>query len=479
MSEGRRDVVVVGAGVTGLTAAYELQKQRPGLDLLVLERRPEPGGNIRTETVDGFVIDAGPDSFLRTKPDAVALCRELGLDGELITPRAGASKVFMASGGALHEMPAGMALAVPTRVEPLLRSPLLSLQGKLRMLADVVLPPHFGEASDRGYDESIAQFVTRRFGREAADRIGASLLGGIYAGDIQQLSVRSTFPQLLELERTHGSLIRGFLATRRPPPASKAESTGAPPSPFQSLRSGMSSLIEALRGRLPPGALVTGAEVAEVRPVVDGYAIRLARGETLRSAAVILAAPAHAAARMLPDPKLRAELSAIPYVSTATIFFALDRRAVDHPLGGSGFVVPPGEGSILAATWVTSKWDGRAPADQVLLRAFVGGAREPDLVENATDAELIERARAELTRLMGPLGRERFSRVHRYIRSNPQPVVGHAARLGRLRERLAELPGLQIAGAAYDGVGIPDCVRQGKAAARAVLAEVLPRAGVC
>jgi oxygen-dependent protoporphyrinogen oxidase len=481
-------VVVVGGGVSGLTAAFALVRSRPDVDVTLLEARPDVGGNIRTECVDGFVIDAGPDSFVRTKPDAVELCRELGLEGELIPTRDEARHVFVAQDGKLELLPGGMALAVPTRLSPLLQTPLLSLGGKLRML----LEPLAG-AAPPPEDESIADFFARRVGKEGAARLAGPLLGGIYAGDVSTLSMRATFPQLVELEAKHGSLLRGLLAAERsraPGAPAEAESPGVmdilrwlrrsgeaqAASPFLSLRGGMSDLVGALRRSLPEGTVHTGAEVTSLsREGGVLWRVEAASGESFVADAVILATPAHVAARLAPSPELRAELGGIPYLSTATVFFAVDRAKVASSLAGFGFIVPEGEAEILAATWVSSKWDGRAPEGAALVRAFVGGARDPERVERSTDEELVALARRELERFMGPLGEPLFTRVHRYVKSNPQPIVGHGARVDRIRALARAFPGLHFAGAAYDGVGIPDCVRQARTAARAVLAELAER----
>lgn len=475
-------VVIVGAGITGLTAAWAVARARPEAEVLVLEARERAGGNIVTERREGFLLDGGPDSFLRTKPDAIALCKELGLEDELISPRDEARKVYVVHDGGLTPMPGGMALAVPTRIRPMLSTPLLGLGAKLRMLGDFVVRAPETPAED----ESIEDFVARRFGRQAAERLASPLLGGIYAGDVSKLSIRATFPQLLALEQKHGSLIRGLL-TMQMAQKKQLESGAAPSvwqlfrgwladpdhtaqSPFMSLRGGMGSLISALTSRLP--RVRTNTPVRAVQARGDAWDVVLEDGERIEASAVILAAPAHAAARMVPDEKLSTELGAIPYLSTATVFFALDAAQLERPLDGVGFVAPKGTARILAGTWVSSKWEDRAPAGRVLVRAFLGGAKGDVDVTAQSDAELIEIAKAELSRLMGRFGTPLLSRVFRYHDSNPQPVVGHGARLERIAERLQPLPGIEIAGAAYEGVGIPDCVKQGRAAASRVVARL-------
>ncbi len=477
--EGPR-VVVVGGGITGLSAAYAVHRARPDVALELFEERESLGGNIRTERHGDYLVDAGPDSFIRTKPEALTLCRELGLESLLVPTKPEARHVYVASAGRLELMPGGMALAVPTRLEPLMKTRLLSLSGKLRMLAEPFVP-----RADFDSDESIESFFTRRVGKEGARRLAGPLLGGIYAGNVAQLSIRSTFPQLVELEREHGSLLRGFFAA-------EMERAGTPKkigrrellewlrrtgdaraaSPFASFRGGMSTLIDALRRTLPSDAVHAASKVDHVRRLPNGaWQVEMPERAVIADA-VIVTTPAHVASRLIADDVVSAELAGIRYVSTATVFFGLERRRVEHGLDGFGFIVPPGEAEILASTWVSSKWDDRAPSDGALVRAFVGGSRDPDRVEASSDAELIDLARSELERFMGPLGPARFTAVFRYAGANPQPVVGHGALLGRLRERLEALPGLHLAGAAYEGVGIPDCIRQARVAAEAALRHV-------
>lgn len=473
------DVVIVGGGITGLTSAFAIHSRRSDLDVRVLEAQERVGGNIRTERIDGHLLDAGPDSFLRTKPQAAELCRELGLESEFLTTRPEARSAYVVHRGALERLPAGMVLAVPTRLGPMLSTPLLSLPSKVRVLLDVVLPRRESTS-----DESIRDFLTRRFGAEAATRLGAPLLGGIYAGDVGNLSLRATFPQLSELESRWGSVIYGLCAEQLSR-AKNGKSTQNrltrtlsliqwmrregehAQSPFLSLRGGLGVLVDRLSERLPAGSIRTGASVRRLERDGERFLIHTGK-ESLRARAVVLCSPAHAAAALLPDGKLKELLGEISYASTATVFFSLSEKAVQRRLDGVGFIVPEGESELLASTWVSSKWEGRAPAGSILLRAFVGGTRSPQMLSRS-DAELVELTRSELERLMGPLGTPQFTRVYRYQQASPQPAVGHPARMGRIRAELAGIPGLFLAGAAYDGVGIPDCIRQGRAAADSVL----------
>lgn len=485
-----RRVVIVGGGVTGLTLAYLLGQRAADVAVTLIEARSQLGGNIVTEQRDGFLIDAGPDSFVRTKPDALALCRELGLEHELCSTRPEARRVYVVHQGRLELLPGGMALAVPTRLGPLLSTPLLSLAGKLRAGLEPFVPARRGSA-----DESITSFFSRRLGVEVSEQIAAPLLGGIFAGDAASLSIDATFPQLVELERKHGSLLRGLFAAQLARGGWTAPDGGsfgararriaalvrwlrrAPEdadSPFQSLRGGMSVLIEALAARLAPGSVRLGTRARGLERAIDGWRVALDDGSALAADAVVLAGPAHVSAELVPDPGLRDELAAIPYGSSATVFFAFARAAVAHPLDATGFISPASESRLLAATFVSSKWEGRAPPGHVLLRAFLGGERDADRLRRGSDAELVDFALVELRRLLGRLDTPLFTRVFRHERASPQPRVGHVERMRRVATRVAALPGVYLAGSAYDGVGIPDCVRQ----ARRLAAELVPAHGV-
>ena len=475
------DVAIVGGGISGLCAAFDLASRRPELRLCLLEASSRVGGCIRTERKDGFVIEAGPDSFLRTKPEAAALCRELGLGDELISVRPEARSAYLVHHGELERLPAGMVLAAPTRLGPFFRTPLLSLPGKLRALGDLFVP-----RSASVEDESIESFLTRRFGAEVATRIGAPLLGGIYAGDIAELSLHATFPQLALLEQRFRSITYGMLLS-----AAKSSDAAAAPSrlsllkswikrrpetaksPFLSLRGGLQALVNALERRLGANALQKDDAVTAIERDGEGFVVRSARGALL-ARSVLLTLPAPAAARVLPAGRLSNELAGIRYGSTATVVFAFDKATVRRALDASGFLVPPAEGRILAATWVSSKWEGRAPGDAILVRAYVGGSQGAAEL-GLPDAELVELARSELDRLSGPFGAPRFTRLFRHENTRPQPTVGHRERLERVNEELGRLPGLRLAGAGYDGVGIPDCIRQARAQARAIAASLSAR----
>jgi protoporphyrinogen/coproporphyrinogen III oxidase len=488
MNEPVRRVVVVGGGITGLTAAYRVSQERPDVEVVLLERNARLGGNIRTDKVDGFVIDAGPDAFLRTKAEAVALARELGLGSDLVTTEE--RRVYIVHRGRLVLMPAGMALAVPTRLGPLLGTPLVGWGSKLRVARDLIWPARRLPADE---DESIYDFIAGRFGDEAAERLAAPLLGGIYAGDTHELSIQATFPQLVELEREHGSLILGLFAAQRA--RDKGRAASAPksrlaetlelarwlwrpaanaPSPFYSFGSGVGALTDALANRLPPGAARLDTEVLRLTLRAEKsqrWHLALSGDRELEADTVILTAPTHAAARMVPDAALAEELLGIPYVSTATVFFGFARESVRHALDAVGFIAPRGEAQVFAATFVTSKWAKRAPDGHVLLRVFFGSSAHTPDPDSLEDAELLAIGRRELERLLGPLGSPALTRIYRYPRANPQPLVGHPSRMRRIAEHLGRCPGLYLAGGAYRGVGIPDCIAQATEAAARALAD--------
>jgi protoporphyrinogen/coproporphyrinogen III oxidase len=470
------DAVVVGGGIAGLAAAYELSRQ--GVACVVLERAARPGGVIFSEEVDGFTIDGGPDSLLVHKPAGVALCQELGLGGRLV-PTKPPRVAYILRAGTLHALPAASVLGIPTRVRPFVTSRLFSWSGKLRMGAELFVP----RRRDGDADESIGAFITRRFGREAATYIAEPLLAGIHAGDVDRLSMRALFPQFVEAERTHGSLLRAFRARQS---AIRQSAIRDPQSEirdgvFRSLPGGLSELVRALVQSLPPETVQTGAAVTTIsqRPPTlspqeavqssSGFLVERANGTPLEARAVILATPAFVTSALTRE--YNADLSRlcgeIPYASSAAIVLAFDRSAVRHPLDGSGFVVPRVEGTpLLAVSWLSSKWPGRAPDGRVLVRAFVGGTRDPRALERP-DRELVAQTLAALTPLLGIAGSPLLSRVYRWERANAQHEVGHLARVAAIERTLATHPGLYVTGSGFRGTGIPDCIADGRATARA------------
>ncbi|HEX3344101.1 MAG TPA: protoporphyrinogen oxidase [Polyangiaceae bacterium] len=457
---GARRIVIVGGGIAGLAAARSAvlhgRKRGREVGVTVLERSSRFGGVLLTERVDGFLLDAGADSWVVAKPQATALARALGLGGELLGTRPENRRFYIGWGDRLHSVPEGLVLGVPTRIGPLVGTRLFTWRGKARMAMEPLVPARRFEGDD---DESIAGFATRRLGREAAERLVAPLLGGISAGDASDLSVRAAFPQLVAMEQEYGSLVRGMLVARR---ARSGES------PFMSLEGGTGALVDGLVARVREGGVTLrgGTPVEGLARTNGAWTVRLEGGETLEADAVLLAVPAYAAAKLVGDvdDELAGALSSIAFGSSTTVFLGYRRADVAHPLDGVGFVVPRSAGrAILACTWVSSKWEGRAPEGHVLLRVFVSGA-PPD------DAALVATARAELRGLMGLDAEPTMTRVFRFERSGAQMRVGHLATLRTIRHRLRDAaPGLRVAGGGYDGVGIPDCIRQGEDAGRAMI----------
>ncbi len=450
------DAIVIGGGIAGLSAAYELQQQK--VPFVVLERGSRAGGVILSEEIDGYTIDGGPDALLVQKPEGVKLCEELGLGTELVptkTPRV----AYIQRGGRLHPLPADSVLGIPTRLGSLLATQLFSWAGKMRMVGEVAVPRRRDEA-----DESIGTFITRRFGAEATTYLAEPLLAGIHGGDVGRLSVQSLFPRFVEAERTHGSVLRAF--------RSRARGPISPDGAFRSLPGGLSQMVRALTAALPRDVIRLNAPVRRVQSA-DGpspFVIETEDGLQLTSRAVIVATPAYATGALLRelDAELARLCSEIPYASSATVVLAFDRSAVSHPLNGSGFVVPRVENTgLLAASWLSSKWPYRAPADRVLLRTFVGGARDPHALERS-DSELVRLSVAALTPLLGITGEPLLTRVYRWERTSAQHEVGHSARMEAIERTLARRPGLFLTGSGFRGVGIPDCVADGRATAKHV-----------
>ena len=442
------DVAIVGGGIAGLAAAYELSRR--GISFVVLERAPRAGGVIFSEHIDGFTIDGGPDALLIQKPEAIALCRELGLGDRLVStkpPRI----AYIQRGGRLHALPAASVLGIPTRIGPFVRTSLFSWAGKIRMGAELFVPAKRDDA-----DESIGAFMTRRFGTEAAIYLAEPLLAGIHAGDVDRLSVRALFPRLVDAERTHGSLLRAFGVRSA---IGNQQSPIGHDGAFKSLPGGLSDMVTALVAAL-------GAQRVRLNTAVDAitgrgpFVVRTAAGESIEARAVVLATPAYAASALLRDRdgELARLAGEIPYASAATVAMAFQRSHVRHPLTGSGFVVPRVERTgILAASWLSSKWPHRAPEDRVLMRTFLGGARDPRALERS-DAELLQISLEALRPLLGIDGDPLLTRVYRWARGNAQHEVGHLDRMGAIDRALMRHPGLFITSSGFRGVGIPDCV---------------------
>jgi oxygen-dependent protoporphyrinogen oxidase len=475
-------VVVIGAGLSGLTTAHRIYQLAGGLrrpiEIVVLEARDRIGGVIWTEQVEGFTLEAGPDSFITNKPWGIELCHRLGLAEQLLETDPGNRRSFVVRNGQLAPVPEGFVLMAPHRILPILTTPVLSWRGKLRFLMDLVIPRR-----DQDAEESLAAFVRRRLGREALDRLVQPLVGGIYTGDPNDLSLKATLPQYLAMEREHGSLIRAAWRQRsgdRDSRRLQRQASGARYGMFVTLAEGMGALPRALEASLPPGTVRTNSAVRRLSRGGPGapWIVELLDGSPLEADAVVATTEAHAIARLIDaeDPALALQLRGIPYASSVILNVAYRRDQIQHPLDGFGAVVPAIEGrSILAISFSSIKFPSRAPAGTVLMRVFIGGATRPDLFD-LDDQALIDLATRELTELIGATGNPLLVQLARHPRAMPQYILGHLERVETIRRKLAKYPGLFLTGIAFDGVGIPDCVHAAESTAEAVFRSLTNQA---
>ncbi|MBI3750129.1 MAG: protoporphyrinogen oxidase [Chloroflexi bacterium] len=456
-------VIVLGGGITGLASAHALGKA--GIPTLLLEASDRLGGKVATETVDGFVIDVGPDSFVSYRPAAVELCRELGLGDQLISPQE-PRVVFVRAGGRFAKLPDGMGLVLPTRIRPFVTSDLFSWPQKLRMGLDLVLPREIV-----GDDVAVGAFLERRLGRALVDRLAGPLIGGVYGTAIGDLSLDAVVPQLREAERKHRSLLLASLAEGR----ARRRSGRKPGSPFVALRGGIGQLTDGLATAvqaMPSVEVRRGVAARSVRPSAHGVDVELADGSSERGDGAIVATPAAAAASILEGefPAAAGHIRSIPHGSTAVVTLAYPADQVPDGVTSHGFLVAATEPlTISAGTLSSRKWADRAPDGWLLARAFIG---EGAAAASATDDELLAAAIADFATTLGLRGRPALTRVARYVQAMPHYTVGHLDRVAAAYAALAETPQIALAGGAYRGVGLPDCITQGTAAA-ARLAHLL------
>ena len=465
-------VAIIGAGIAGLSTAYYLSKlaQQGGqqLEIALLEKEKRPGGSLLTERADGFLMEGGPDCFISEKPWALKLCGELGLEQEVIGTNQQLRRTFILLKGRLHEIPEGFMLLAPTSLWPFIKNSLFSLPGKARMGLDLILPR---KKSDT--EESLAAFVLRRLGREALERIAEPLVAGIHAGDPQTMSLKSTFPRFIDLEREHRSIIWGMYQRKKQFALQQPRYTM-----FLTLRQGMEELITALEKTLSPGIISLGQEVLEVETSTGKsarkprYCLRLGeKKKSMEVDAVVLATPAFVTAELLKGmaADIARQLTTIPYVSTATINLAYKRSQIGHPLDGYGFVVPRLEKrSIMAATFSSVKFAGRAPEGKVLLRCFVGGAKNEAIV-SWKDTKLLAAVQGDIEGILKITGAPLVARIYRWHKAMPQYTLGHENKLFRIEQGLAKHPGLFLTGSAYRGIGISDCVHEAELTAHKIL----------
>lgn len=477
---------IIGGGIAGLAAAYELEKARAGgapVEYTLFEASPRLGGVLSSQIVDGAVLELGPDSFLTEKPAAAELARELGLGADLIGSNDADRKTFIVVRNRLVPLPDGLMFLIPTKLIPTAMTRLFSPLTKARMALELLHPPR-----PAGEDESVAALVERHFGAEAVDRLADPLLSGIYGGDAAQLSARTVLPRLVEMESEFGSLTRGMLAAHRrmrarAKAAASNHGNAAPKPPagprsiFTTLRGGMQQLVDALTARIDPAAVRCSAPVSGLGRL--GGQWRVSTGATAEMYdSVIVASPAWAAGVLLGDvdAELAGELGAIPYSSSITVSLIYAEAKLGALPEGFGFLVPASEGrTLLACTFVHRKFLGRTPPGKAVLRAFLGGMRNDALLAESDDA-LVATVRRELGEILPRTATARdlepeYAQVSRWRRAMAQYAVGHQLRKQRIAQRVAQLDGLKLAGNAYDGIGISDCIRLGRQAAKELVAR--------
>jgi protoporphyrinogen/coproporphyrinogen III oxidase len=469
-------IAIIGGGISGLSAAFELEEHRrsgAAVEYTLYESSPRLGGVLRTERIDGCLVEAGPDSFITEKPWATDLCRALGLGDQLIGSNDADRKTYILVNRRLVVMPDGLMFMVPTKILPTGLSPLFSWKTKLRMAQELFHPPRAADG-----DESVASLVERHYGKEMVERLADPLLSGVYGGEAANLSVRAVLPRFAEMERKYGSLSRAMLAARK-----KAPQTSGKPTPlFTSLKNGMQHLAQAVVSRLTPSALLTNTTVQKIQPEGGAWIVgsstaavdpdRQSTGlQSRQFDAVILALPAHDAAQLLASssPELSAELAAIDYSSSITVGLAYDRDVRQSLPPGFGFLVPRSEGKrLLAATFVHNKFPHRAPEDRALLRCFFAGVNAEN-VWQLSDDQIVGVVRNELQQILGLNAEPLFARVYKWKSAMAQYGVGHLDRLERIERLRQKLPRLTLAGNGYRGIGVPDCIRSGRDAATEVI----------
>jgi len=485
-------IVIIGGGISGLATAHralELSKSDEQTSIVILEASSRLGGIVQSKQHNGFLLELGPDSFISEKPEALKLTKRLGLESRLIKTNPQHRRSFIVRGGRLRPVPEGFQLLAPSRMWPFFTTDIFTLFGKARMTADLLLPRRSTNSSNYD-DESLASFVRRRLGHEALERMAQPMVGGIYTADPEKLSLRATLPRFLDMEREHRSIILAMLRKR---PSSLKDATGvsgARYSLFLSFDKGMEVITEALARRVVEGSIADGRlPIASVRTDVrlntcisslrprhsandlPAWEIKTIHGELFNADAVCLAVPSYVAASLLEETStsLAEKLRQIRYASTATINVAYRKQDIRHPLNGFGFVVPYVEKrSLIACTFSSIKFAGRAPQDHVLLRAFVGGDLQPEMFA-LDESEMIERVRRDLSELLGIEKQPIFVEVAKWRESMPQYEVGHLDRIAAIDNELTKSPGLTLAGNAYRGAGISDCIRSGELAAEALI----------
>ncbi len=470
MNEQRKKVVIVGGGITGLAAAFYMQKEARekglALDVLLIEASNRLGGKIQTIRRDGFIIERGPDSFLIRKKSIGILAKDLGIEDELVKNATGQAYIFV--NGKLHPIPAGSVMGIPTQMGPFLKTELFSLTGKLRAAGDFFMP-----RSSSTDDQSLGSFFRRRLGGEVVENLIEPLLSGVYSGDIDQMSLKSTYPQFYEVEKKHRSLILGMKKSRPKPVPVKDGQLAKREGVFHTFKNGLETLVEAVEEKLTPNSVLKGVRVDSIKRVDDKNVLLLNDGQIIETDAVVLTTGHKAASDLFAPHGLLQDLGAIPTTSTATVAMAFPDEAVVQDEEGTGFLVSRTEDfSITACTWTHRKWPTSTPKGKVLIRAFVGRIGDETIVD-LPDAEIEKIVLADLKRIIDIKGKPDFTVITRWKNDRPQYRVGHQKRIEAARAEIqSEFPLVKLVGASYDGVGLPDCVDQGKAAVQEIIEKL-------
>jgi len=473
MNGQNKKVVIVGGGITGLSAAFYMQKEAREkglpLDVILVEASNRLGGKIQTVRRNGFIIERGPDSFLIRKKSMDILAQDLGIEGELVKNATGQAYVLV--GGELHPIPGGSVMGIPTEIGPFLKTGLFSLAGKLRAAGDFVLP----RSNIKG-DQSLGGFFRRRFGGEVVENLIEPLLSGVYAGDIDHMSLESTFPQFYAVEKKHRSLILGMKKTT-PKQLPQKDGHGAKKEGvFHTFRNGLETVVEAIEQQLEPGSVMKGVRIDAIEaPGMAGEKtiLEMNDGRKIEADAIILTTGHEMAGRLFAPHGLLRDLREIPTTSVATVALAFPEEHVVQDKEGTGFLVSrSSDYSITACTWTHRKWPTTTPAGKVLIRAFVGRVGDEAIVD-LPDAEIEKIVLADLGQVMNITGKPDFTVVTRWKKDRPQYRVGHKQRIAAARAELeSKFPQVKLAGASYNGVGLPDCIDQGRVAVQEVLEDL-------
>ncbi|MYL56518.1 protoporphyrinogen oxidase [Virgibacillus halodenitrificans] len=459
-----KTIVIVGGGITGLSAAYYLQKEIKEKNLpyklKLVEASDRLGGKIKTTQKNGFTIERGPDSFLSRKQPAVKLAEELGLTDELV--RNGTGQSYILVGKKLHKMPSGAFMGIPTQVKPFLFSGMFSVQGKLRAGMDLVLP-----TGKKISDQSLGGFFRHRFGDELVENLIEPLLSGIYAGDIDKMSLMATFPNFYETQQKHRSLIKGLQKTMPKP----KKSTGKKPGMFFSFKNGLETFVKAIEQKLDQDVVSLNTAVDHIEKKEHGYHLLLSNGEAVKADAVIMASPHYTLPKVFSQYDLFNDFNQMPSTSVANVALAFDQSAIKKDIDGTGFVVSRNSDyRITACTWTHKKWPMTTPEGKALVRCYVGKPGDQEVVD-LSDEEITEIVLKDLNKTMNITAKPEFSVISRWKNAMPQYTVGHKERVAKVRREMHHLlPGVFLAGSSFEGIGVPDCIDQGENAVAEALA---------